>query len=775
MLAMQLTDWKLSAFYPQVPVYQRCFETGVQLEEMFEPMDAKVPGSVYGPLRKNGIIPDPYFEMNSLQCEWVKDRWWVYRTAFRLPQAAAGRNLRLRVGGMDYRGTVSLNGSLLGSHENMYTPFLADINDIVRREGENQISIVLEHAPDEMGQFGYTNRTQTQKARFSYKWDFSARMVQLGLNEPVCIEEFGQFAIESAKITPVPEGESATVSCAFDITGFRAGRGELRCSLSYQGEPVGEESVSAQLAAGQNRLCVSIPVPKPRLWYPNGSGEQPLYRLEVRLLDSDGLSDRYACDVGIRQIEYLPCENAPEDSLPYRLRVNGKDLYIKGVNLVPLDMMYADVDLERYEQTVRLMKQGNVNLVRVWGGGLIEREEFYTLCDQNGILVWQEFIQSSSGLNNAPSKDPAFLQKLADTAEEAVKARRNHVCLAYWCGGNELRNDAGTGPASYEDENIAMLRGIVERLHPEALMLPTSGSGPTEHIRLDQPGRNHDVHGPWKYGGAEGHYTLFNRSDSQLHAEFGVDGMNSVEELCRIMSPANRKVASMKENVVWRHHGGDWWDTLERDTGLFGAFDKEDLELFVKCSQYVQAEGIRYILESNRRRAFQNCGSIIWQFNEPWPNVSATNLVDYGLHRKLAYYAMKSAYRPITPNLRYDRLVYRKNEAFQGEVYLTSDSPIQNATVRASVLSWSGEVLLTEEFVCAGLRRHSQSLGRLEVAVPAEPCFRVCLEAVLSGGKPIANEYLFFVASEDGTCEKACAAWQYDRILALDAAEKNGR
>ena len=163
------------------------------------------------------------------------------------------------------------------------------------------------------------------------------------------------------------------------------------------------------------------------------------------------------------------------------------------------------------------------SLVRVWGGGLIEKDEFYDLCDENGILIWQELIQSSSGIDNKPSEQEEFLELLKKTAECAVREKRNHVSLAVYSGGNELM-EAPDRPCGRENKNIAMLEEIVRRLDGRRAFLPTSASGPREFITSEK-GVSHDVHGSWRYEGNPGHYVLYGESDNLFHSEFGMDEM----------------------------------------------------------------------------------------------------------------------------------------------------------------------------------------------------------------------------------------------------------
>jgi len=659
---LYLTDWQLAGFWPYTAIWNRSVETGAIHGGVTPSIPAKVPGSIHMDLLRAGLIEDPYYEMNSLLCEWVPQRWWMYRTSCVIPEDLRCKRIRLVFRGIDYKAHIFFNDMPKVVHEGMYTHVVLDVTQYVKFGEENVVQVVLESAPDEMGQIGYTRETFTQKARFTYKWDFGTRMIHLGLYDKVYFEAVGGAAIESSHIRYI----DGKVTYAAEVDGEG---GRLHAELFFNGEHVGS-------AEGESAGLLEIPVENPKLWYPNGYGEQPLYDLSVKLYDKSGeLSDSREFKVGLRTLSYERCDGANDASLPYLVRVNGKRIYLKGVNITPLDHMYGAVTRERYDKMLRLAKDAGVNLIRVWGGGIIESEDFYDLCDRYGIMVWQEFIQSSSGIDNTPSEKPEFLKLIAATAETAVKEKRNHVSLTYWSGGNELFDPSDKWiPATFENKNLAMLKSIVDRLDPDRLMLPTSASGPLGSIDPSRPEDNHDVHGPWKYAGVEGHYKLYNTSPAQLHSEFGCDGMTNIEALRTILSPKNRKVTTMAENFVWRHHG-EWWDTYEyREKPIFGELAEDELELFVMLSQYMQAEGIRYAVEANRRRAWQNCGSIIWQFNEPWPNVSCTCLVDYYMQPKFAYWFFRDALKSFHISMRYDKLVWREGEIFRGLPFVHDDT-----------------------------------------------------------------------------------------------------
>ena len=724
MLKKKLEQWTLYGTWPYVPDRDRSIETGALLSGVIDPIPASVPGCVYRDLQNAGLIDDPYYERNSLLCEWVASRWWIYRTSFRADPAWKGRRIRLVFKGVDYKGRVYINNQKVADHEGMYVPCIVDVTDLLRYEEENLVQVVLEHAPDEMGQIGYTSQTHTQKARFGYKWDFGTRLVHLGLYDDVYIDVTGPACFESTHV----RFDGETLHCSAQISGPAA----MRAVLSYNGRTVADASAASIGRA----VSLDLPVPDPALWYPNGYGPQPLYDLELQLTADGGLSDCRRLRVGLRTLAYTPCDDAPAGSLPYIPVINGKKIYIKGVNMTPLDHMYGCVGAEQYRPLLELARDANVNLVRVWGGGLIEKEAFYELCDELGLMVWQEFIQSSSGLDNVPSKRPEFLRLAAATARAAVKEKRNHVSLTFWGGGNELY-DPQRVPETFEDENLAMLRGITNTLDPDRLMLPTSASGPCAFIDNDRPAENHDVHGPWKYYGPEGQYTLYNNAAIQLHSEFGNDGMSCLSSLEKFLAPENLVVTTMKDNLTWRHHG-EWWDTYGyRDQPLFG--DMDDLSTFVKVSQYMQAEGIRYAIETHRRRAFRNGGSIVWQLNEPWPNVSCTSMVDYYNTPKLAYYFYRDAMRSYHVSLRYEKLVYRAGDTFRGRTHVHDDGGQDPDRVSVRVLGEQGETVWE--------RAESKAFA-FEWAVPEGlRSFSVVCEAETKGRK-VSQEYLFFAVSD---------------------------
>jgi beta-mannosidase len=427
-------------------------------------------------------------------------------------------------------------------------------------DGGHLLAVVVHPAPESEPQVGRTSRVRVHKSRMGYGWDFCPRLIHQGIWRPVTLD-------------PPPE--------AFPRALLVDGAGVV--------EADGE---------------VVLRVESPQLWWPNGMGEQHLYPVEVR-------GREYA--VGFRRIEF---------SRPGTFAVNGVPMPVKGWNWVPIDALYGVPRPEKLAHLLELAARAGANLLRVWGGGVIETPEFYGLCDRLGLLVWQEFSQSSSGTESVPSADPQFMTTMVDDARDIVRRRRHHPSLALWCGGNELDGDDAT-PV------LAALRNVVEELDPGRAWLPTSPLG----------GPDDDVHGPWEHQGLRRHNDHYDAVTARLHSEFGVEGMTNRRALEALIDEEHRWPAD-RTNPVYEHLGA-WWNNAPLVQEAFGGRIR-DLDTMRRASQWLQYDGLRYAVEARLRR---DAGVIPWQFNESYPNAWCTCAVDYHGSPKPAYYGVARAYR----------------------------------------------------------------------------------------------------------------------------------
>lgn len=761
-ISLSGSDWMLLGLVPTEWVWRRIGESGVDLDNLRPPVaswiPAVVPGDVQSDLLDAGVMPDPDVDLNSRACEWTSQRDWVYRKEFRLGTEGVGKRTFLRFEGVDYSCHVFLNGRRLGSHEGTFTPFEFDVTDALKWDGDNTLLVIVEHAPSEpdvQGQIGWTSRIRLWKPRFAYQWDWCTRLVPLGIWDEVTL-----ITVDRARITDVwvrPEltwGEGTAtravvhVSVSLDVLEQFAGAVEVSL-VDSSGQPCGSPcllDVGSQPGAVTCRCAVDLA--DPRLWYPNGTGDQPLYRAHVAVKTGGQTLDERTVRFGVRQVRMLANDDAPADALPYVLEVNGTRTFIKGWNWVPVSQLYGRRREQEYRHAVRMAKEANCNLLRVWGGGLLERELFYDLCDEAGIMVWQEFPQSSSGIDNEPASDSEHLEYVRSQAEQMVPRRRNHPSLVIWCGGNELFT-SDYKPLGYDHPNIAVLKDVVERLDPGRIFLPTSPSGPVFGASPDLKGRMHDVHGNWSYMGDPGHYRFYNSIDPLLHSEFGTEGAGNLPTLRRILSrpylwPPDRT------NEAWVHHGS-WWINRERVEELFGPIG--GIEEFVRASQWVQAEGLRYCVEASRRRKWRTSGAIPWQFNESWPNASCTNVLDKYGHAKPAYWTVRNAYAAYLISAEYERLRWDPGGEFTARVWVNASSPLPEDC--EAVWEWfdaiSGERAAGAVLggVTVGRIPGAQCVGEVRVSLPEAPGVFALRLALRCGGETLArNEYLFSTRKE---------------------------
>jgi hypothetical protein len=313
----------------------------------------------------------------------------------------------------------------------------------------------------------------------------------------------------------------------------------------------------------------------------------------------------------------------------YRLVSDGEAQIVKGWNWVPVDALYGVPHPDKVERLLRLAARSGANLIRVWGGGLLESEQFYDLCDELGLAVWQEFSQSSSGIESVPSSDPEFVATLAADARQIVPRLARHPSLVAWCGGNELDGD-DSSPA------LAALRAVVQELDPERTWLPTSPLGEA------------DRHGPWEHQGLREHYALYDApAEFRLHSEFGVEGMTNRASHEALIAEEHRWPAD-RTNPVYEHLGA-WWNNAPLVQQCFGG-RIDDLETLRRASQWLQYDGLRYAVEARLR---QGIGVIPWQLNESYPNAWCTAVVDWHGAPKPAYWGVARAYTPGRPSAQF--------------------------------------------------------------------------------------------------------------------------
>lgn len=742
-------DWRVTHVYPGEWEWIPITRGDSDLENLNPPIApwyrATVPGDVQTDLIEAGVLQQPWRDLESRAAEWTSQRDWVYWKDFGAPASVRGHRAVLRFEGVDYSCHVFLNGHHLGDHAGTYVPFELDATEALRAGDTNRLIVVVDHAPtepDQQGQIGWTGKVRLWKPRFAYKWDWCTRLIPLGIWDDVFLETWDRARLAGLWVTASAEysEDCWTGLLRLRATLDRATDESLRLRVSVAGSDGStflwtHELQVVPLETAVSPVTAQLEVPGVELWWPNGAGKQNLYCVTVELVAVDGtVLDTAERGVGFRRVRAVPNEGAPADALPYTLEVNGKRLFAKGWNWAPISQLYGRLHEDRYRHAIRLARDAHCNLLRVWGGGLLERELFYNLCDEAGIMVWQEFPQSSSGVQNEPALDEEYVVYCEKQARQMVPRRSHHPSLVIWCGGNELMDDAHV-PCGLDHPVLATLGNVVREVNPEWIYLPASPSGPTFAADPSNKGRMHDVHGHWLYLGDPDHYRFYNDIDPLFHSEFGAEGTAN-EEALRLFLSQHYLWPPDRTNPAWVHHGA-WWLHREKVEALFGRI--EELRKYVYASQWIQYEGLRYIAEANRRRKWHTSGCAPWQFNESWPNTSCTNSLGYFGDVRPAYWAMRGAYAPISVSVRYDRVRWEPGETLEAEIWLNVSEPDDfHASCSEDVsLVWRLVRLEGCQEIAAGVLPVPQpteasavSLGRVEARLLDKPALYGMIVAV---------------------------------------------
>lgn len=732
-MVIHLEDFTLTGVYPYTPYMGKSVETGTELSGIFESLKIKVPGSIYDCLEQNKKIRDIRIGMQSLEAEWVANKWWIYDTSFELEKLYDFMSLHF--GCVDYSCHVYLNGYEIGKHVGAAAPFEFDITKYAV-VGCNKLRVLIIPAPEDMGQIGYTDKVFTQRPRFDFKWDFCTRAVNVGIYRPVKI-----ICSDYAKL--------GTVLVDTDSAGNLKTRIECTvnqpCKLHLElYDASGTSVVSNETAVVKSGILQHFfTIKNAKLWYPNGLGEAYLYRLNIQLTEAGIVYDSAEQTVGFKSLKLLQNPGAPDGALPYTFEVNGQKMFVKGFNLTPLDLRMGTETAERYEMLVSAAKEANANLIRVWGGGVIEQPIFYELCSKYGILVWQDMIQSSSGLSNEPSCKPEYLELLSETVRYAAQMCPNYPSFGVFCGGNELFGGDGR-PITFEHPNIRRIKSEIERIRSNCFLFPSTSTGPTQEPSLVQPELNHDIHGPWLYLGNEAEYSHYNRLQCLFAAEFGSQGLASVEQLQRILPKEDRAVLNT-QNYTWKHHG-EFWDVSYAVEEVFGKLGSLDDQVF--ASQFLQANGLEYAIGSHRCRCPKESGCIIWQLNENWPNVGCTSVIEYYGNKKLCFEHIKRAYAPIHTVFKFDKLAWKQNESIQIECVCVGDVALQ-CSYKIDILKDG----VAEKTVNGVIRGEIATTFFID-KIAAQSAKTICIRAEIIQGREIYRDFIIFpVFNKYGVCD----------------------
>lgn len=649
-------SWRLAGFEPHAWRFERTMEIGETQRAEIPAFPAPVPGSVQQALLEAGELDNWNLGLNARNCEWVENRHWIYETY--LPQTWLPDNdtatVLLHCQGLDGNGVIRLNGEEIATFDNSFVPHVVDLTGHLASagEGDRLLQIIFECPPRWLGQFGYTSRMTDWKPRFNYHWDWTSRLVQIGIWDAITLQVIDGAALDDLRVTTGADPVAGTGT--LKMVGRVAGQGvALHCTL----QPLGSDAVVAEqqvmVPAGTSTVTVTWQDLDVDLWWPNGMGEQPLYILTVELLDAgDNVQDRLERIVGFKHVVWRPCEGAPADADPWLCVVNGREVFLQGVNWTPIRPNFADVTTDQVQQRLTQYRDLHMNVLRVWGGAYLEREDFYTLCDELGILVWQEFPLSSSGVDNYAPDDPASIETLSEITRSYIRRRQHHVSLFIWSGGNELQNDKdgerrdGGGPLGLDHPLLARMDEIVREMDPSRRFVPTSASGPRFSANAEEFGQglHWDVHGPWRAEGPldEAWEPYWAGDDALLRSEVGAPGPSDAA-LIRRYAGDQAPLPASYANPLWRRTS--WWIEWPQFIAEMGR-EPATLEAYVAWGQQRQAQALAVAARACKAR-FPRCGGfILWMGHDSFPCTANTAILDFEGNPKPAAFALAGVFKP---------------------------------------------------------------------------------------------------------------------------------
>lgn len=653
-------EWQITGLIPYQWAFFNCKSFSEVPAAEVSLLKTSVPGSVQKALLDAGIIEDWNTGMNARKCEWVENRHWVYEALLpaELVNELSGEGLRtmLVCEGLDYSGWVLINGREVGEFKGTFIPHEFNFTPHLASGGEVRLQVIFDIPPRWLGQFGYTSKMTSWKPRFNYTWDWTSRLVQIGIWDRIYLTVADTDSIVDFCLTTGLDTLSAgfrnagTLKAEIKTAGIRGCEDRLiRLSLFQACDPDHRIIYTEILPCSQAVFDWQKLDVEP--WWPSGIGEQPLYTVRAELLKADGeVLDFDERSVGFRDIRWDHCEGAPADADPWICVVNGTPVFLQGVNWTPIRPNFADVTENDVELRLRTYKELGCNLLRVWGGAYLEREDFYSLCDSLGLMVWQEFPLSSSGMENWPPEDPKAIEELCAIADSYINRRRHHPCLMLWSGGNELQggpdgSKTGTGkPVDLSHPLMKRFSELVAIKDQGRRFIPTSACGPafTADERDFGKGIHWDVHGPWSIGGSlEDWKRYWDNDDALFRSETGCPGASPAEIIEEYRDDLPVMPCSL-ENPLWRRTS--WWvewDVFVRENSC----EPANLQEYVEWSQKRQAEALRIAADASKRRFPRIGGFIIWMGHDSFPCTANTSILDFNGNPKPAALSVGEVFR----------------------------------------------------------------------------------------------------------------------------------
>ena len=632
---------------------------------------ANVPGDISFDLYSAGVISNPYYGVNHLDHGWIINSDFVYETEFDASDALMSEDeVILEFEGIDTFSEIYLNGKKLGDTNNMFLAYSYSVKDLIKKSG-NVLKIKMLSTAKEMskvnkeGYFGTFNieRLFIRKAQCHFGWDWAPDMPGYGIYKPVKLYGASSRRISDVTYKAYNDGNVTFITemnyntrAMIDFHGVVISEVDekikndiIRYTLSTEpGKSLDEAKVivKEQKVAGE-RNFINFRMENPELWWPAGYGEQPLYNYRVQLISGDEVLDCKEGRLAFREVK-LSQKPIDDTTLEYKIVINGEPVFIKGTNWVPAECFTGTITNDKYEKLIQIAKDGNLNMLRVWGGGIYEYDIFYDICDELGMMVWQDMMFACADI---PEDIPEFVENCKKEINYQIKRLRNHPSVVYWCGGNEKTGSYGLQISKGDYFIDVILRGIITNLDDSRPFARQSPCSITDVGNDMTSGESHACsYETCLLAGVEKYRDCVSEKIVPFVSECAIMGPGSLESL-RKMFP---------EDKLWPMN--EYWDDRLMDNpyaavvmsfakrqkyyadNLYG--EARNIKDFIAKGMTAHAEALRAEAEYARFYRGKTWGFMNWMFSDIWPS-GTWSIVDYFCEPKQAYYQLKKSYSPI--------------------------------------------------------------------------------------------------------------------------------
>ena len=651
---------------------------------------ATIPGTVHTDLFQNQLIPDPFFGNNEKQLQWIENENWEYETHFTLSESELkNQNIDLEFEGLDTYATVYLNGKVVLEADNMFRKWNISAKSHLKI-GTNHLKVVFHSAvqkgKEEAKKLSYTlpekERVFVRKAQYQFGWDWGPRFVTAGIWKNVKLKFWNSAKIENIKYSQIElNDEKAILEFTTEIYVSKVKTIQLK---------INEKSQTFNLKKGKNKIKMQYEITNPKLWWCNGLGDANLYPFTIEIQQKKQFLDAKKLNIGLRTIELIQEKDQVGKSFYFKL--NGKSVFMKGANVVPPDSFLPRVSDSTYFSLVENAKKANMNMLRVWGGGVYFDDAFYEACDAKGILVWQDFMFACSMYPG----DEEFVENVKQEVIDNVNRLQNHPSIAIWCGNNE--NDEGwhnwgwQKQFNYSKADSTQIwndyKKVFHEMIPKTLdsLLPKEkniywSSSPSIGWGRKESLLQGDSH-YWGVWWGKEPFEIYEKKVGRFMSEYGFQGMPNLETLQKVMNQEDLNFTSEAFKNHQKHPTG--FETIneymERDYVV-----PKDFEDYAYISQLLQARGMKIAIEAHRRAKPYCMGTLYWQFNDCWPVTSWSSLDYYGNWKAFHYQAKRS----------FENLLLSVNEENEMyKVFLVNDNfESYSGRLELELLSFDGKSL----------------------------------------------------------------------------------